>query len=486
MAPDDLPALLESLLASGTEPEWTEFKQDKAVPEEIGEYISALSNAAALHRQSCGYIVWGIEDRSLRVVGTSFRPRQVKKGNEELENWLATQLEPRIHFQIYEFEYCGLPVVIFQIQPCPNRPVGFRGIEYVRVGSYKKKLKDHPKKERLLWTLGGMAPFEREMAAVDVTGDDVLALLDYPAFFGMSHQTLPNNKAGLLDRLHRERLTQHAGTAGRWSVTNLGAILFAKSLSEFETLPRKAVRVIVYRSTDRLRTIKEHAISRGYAAGFEGLVGYIDDQLPRNEKIDGALRTEDRMYPLIAIRELAANALIHQDFSMTGVSPLVEIFTDRVEITNPGRPLIATERFIDEPPRSRNEALAALMRRLNICEERGSGIDKVVFAVELARLPAPEFLVTENHTKVILYGPRDFADMDRRDKMRACYQHACLLCVSSQRMTNASLRKRLGIGDRNYPIASRIIADAVEAGLVRLYDPESRSRKHASYVPYWA
>ncbi len=89
------------------------------------------------------------------------------------------------------------------------------------------------------------------------------------------------------------------------------------------------------------------------------------------------------MFPELAIRELVANALIHQDFSVTGAGPTVEIFDDRIDITNPGEPLVDTQRFLDTPPRSRNEALASLMRRARICEERGSGIDKVVLEVEL-------------------------------------------------------------------------------------------------------
>jgi ATP-dependent DNA helicase RecG len=212
----------------------------------------------------------------------------------------------------------------------------------------------------------------------------------------------------------------------------------------------------------------------------------VNDQLPTNEQIGVALRSEMRMYPELAIRELVANALIHQDLNMRGDGPMVEIFSDRIEITNPGQPLIDPLRFIDEPPQSRNEALASFMRRMNMCEERGSGIDKVVFEVEFFQLPAPKFLVTENHTKVVLFAHRKLSSMDRQDKIRACYQHACLLFVSNQRMTNATLRKRLSIQEQNYATASRIIGDTIQQKLVKPYDPESSSRKLASYVPFWA
>ncbi len=223
--------------------------------------------------------------------------------------------------------------------------------------------------------------------------------------------------------------------------TAVGAILLAHDLSNFEILDRKAVRVILYKGDNRVETIKEQEGRKGYAVGFEELLSYIDNQLPRNEEIGQAFRHEVQMYPPIAIRELVANALIHQNFNLSGTGPMIEIFSDRIEISNPGVPLIDVLRFIDEPPRSRNEILASLLRRLNICEERGSGIDKVIFEVELFQLPAPDFQVTSNHTKVVLYAPRTLAGMDRHERMRACYQHACLCWVSNRKMTKNVFEK---------------------------------------------
>jgi len=130
------------------------------------------------------------------------------------------------------------------------------------------------------------------------------------------------------------------------------------------------------------------------------------------------------MYPEMAIRELVANTLIHQDFKTTGINPMIEIFPDRIEFTNPGLPLITTNRFIDEY-QSRNEILASFMRRIGICEEKGSGIDKVIFNAELYQLPAPDFQVQEKHTKSIMYSFKELNDMDKNDKIRATYQHAC-------------------------------------------------------------
>jgi predicted HTH transcriptional regulator len=477
-------SLLSRLLAHPSETEWIEWKENNCRPEDIGEYLSAQSNAAALHGKDAGYIVWGIRDGDGSIVGTAFRSRYTRVGNQELENWLAVNLFPPTNFRIHELDNSGKVLVIVEIAAASIMPVRFKDTEFIRIGTYKKKLKDHPDRERELWNIFAQTTFEGSIARANVSSDLVLALLDYPAYFEVTKQSLPENRQGILERLAAEKLIC-AHSDGSYDITNLGAILFAKELTSFDRLSRKALRVIIYQGRNRVKTIREQTGVKGYAIGFRGAIGFINSYLPQNEEVGPALRREVRMYPEIAVRELVANAVIHQDFAMTGAGPMVEIFSDRIEITNPGRPLVDTMRFIDAPPQSRNEDLAKFMRRINICEERGSGIDKVIFEVELFQLPPPDFAVVADQTRVVLFAHKTLAQMNKQDRIRACYQHACLCWVSNQIMTNATLRKRFAISDQNYPVASRIIADAVAAGVIKPFDPDNKSKKHARYVPFW-
>jgi predicted HTH transcriptional regulator len=163
----------------------------------------------------------------------------------------------------------------------------------------------------------------------------------------------------------------------------------------------------------------------------------------------------------------------------------VEIFDDRIEITNPGEPLVDTQRFVDTPPRSRNEALASLMRRFRVCEERGSGIDKVVSQVELFQLPAPLFESPEGFTRTVLFAHKALSAMDKADRVRACYLHACLCFVTRREMTNTSLRERFGVEEQNRSTVSRLIREAVEAGVIVPADPDA-APKLMRYLPFWA
>lgn len=478
MITEDLQLLVEELKALPHESEWVEFKENNSDPQLIGEYISALANSACLENKEHGYLLYGVEDESHKIVGTSFKPREKKIGNQEMENWLATQLEPKVDFKIFEFCYQKQNLVLFQIEAASNRPVAFKGVAYIRLGSYTKKLKDHPEKESKIWQKGKQVVFEKEFALRNISGDKVLELLDYPSVFKLLKVPLPPNKEAILAKLEEERLI--AKRAQKYHITNLGAILFAHNLQSFENLSRKAPRVILYKGNNKLNTTKEQEGQYGYAVAFERLVNYVNDKLPSNEEIGRAFRKEVNMYPELAIRELIANSLIHQDFTIRGTSVMIEVFDNRIEVTNPGKPLIDIKRFIDHSPESRNEMLAGLMRRMNICEERGSGVDKVVAQVELYQLPAPEFIAGDNYTRVVLYSPKSLRQMSKPDKVRACYQHCCLKYVSGEYMTNQSLRERFDVEKKNYSIISRLIREAIEEGVIAEYD-SSRM-----YVPFWA
>lgn len=477
-------SLANELREQPKETGWLEFKHNNAEPQEIGEYISALSNTAALEGKAHAYLLWGVDDTTHDLIGTQFNPATKRVGNEELESWLLRQLSPKIRFRFIRLTVGGMALVLLEMDAAYRHPVQFGGAEFIRIGSYKKRLKDFQEKERELWRVLDTTPFERLPAAEKQSADDVLKSLDYPSYFDLLDRPLPDGRAAILASLAADRLIESAG-GGYWNVSNLGALLLAKQLAEFEHLQRKAVRVVVYKGKGRVQTLREQVGIKGYAAGFEGLIGFINGLLPVNEVIGQAVRKAVPMYPELAIRELVANALIHQDFAITGSGPMVEIFEDRMEITNPGRPLVDTARMLDSPPRSRNEALASLMRRMGICEERGSGVDKVVSQAEFYQLPAPAFEVVGDSTRSTLFSPRSLTQMDQADRVRAVYLHACLRYVQREFMTNSSLRERFGIDPKNSATASRLIKEALSAGAVRLHDPDAPP-KLRRYVPSWA
>ena len=477
-------ALIDDLRALPAETTWVEFKDSNADPEMIGKLISALSNSARIADEHFAYVVWGIRDGDHAPIGTRFEPAPAKRSNQPLEFWLSQHLQPAIAFEFKALEYEGQRLVLLTIPAAATSPVEFERTAYIRIGSATPRLADNPERQRLLWSKLQPYAWETGVAAQFLDGHEVLAKLDHSSYFDLTGQTLPDNRQGIFERLLADRLIS-ADVGGKWNITNLGAILFAKQLADFSpSIARKAVRFVAYEGNNRAsKVIHRRDGQKGYACGFAGLADYIDGLLPRNEHIGKAFREEEPLYPSVAIRELIANALIHQDMTITGAGPLIEMFKDRLEITNPGEPLVSPDRFLDSPPRSRNEALASLMRRMRLCEEQGTGIDKVLASAELHQLPPPDFQNVDTAVRASLFAPRRFADMTQEERVRACYQHAALKYVSGERMTNSSLRERFGIAEHNASQASAVIRMAQDEGQIRPAAPE---HPRAGYVPHWA
>ncbi len=480
-----IPSIIKEAISYSSELPWIELKCNNCNPQIIGENVSALANTAALFNQQHGYMIWGVDDKTHEIVGTTFDHTKVKQGNQGLDLWISTQLTPQVQFYFYETYFDDKKVVLLDISAAYSSPVKFKDVDYIRIDSYKKSLKDFPDTERELWAILSKKPFETLPAYENVSENTVLKLLDYPTYFDMLSLELPNGKPQIIESLVANGMIVK-NEAGSYNILNLGAILFAKKLSDFPSLERKAIRVIKYNGTNRMVEAKKEQVgTKGYATGFEGLLNYINDLLPENEIMGKALRKVVPMYPELAVRELVANAIIHQNFFINGTSPIVEIFDDRMEITNPGTPLIDKERFVDYPPTSRNEKLASFMRRIGVCEERGSGYDKVVFQTEVFQLPAPEIEIYNNHTKVTLFAYKTYANMSKADRLRACYLHACLKRVNREFMTNSSLRERFAISTKNSSMVTRLLNDACDSNLIKISE-ESTSAKNRKYLPFWA
>jgi predicted HTH transcriptional regulator len=477
-----LSLLVERLLTVPEETSWVEHKKNNGDPHSIGENLSAVANSAALAEQPSGYLIWGIDDTTKGVVGSNFVPSSTRVGNEILENWLLRLLEPRMPLSIYEFKHDGKSMAIIEVAAATHTPVRFKDFEYIRIDSYTKRLVEHPEHERALWAKCARSDFEATPALMDISAEDVLSLLDWAAF--LQHKgikEMPGPEV-VLEFLEQETFIA-TRVAKRYNVTNLGALLYGRDLSKFPLLGRKALRVIQYRSKSRVDSIAERVFDSGYAISFVAALNFIVNVLPTVEKIVGGVRRDTQVYPEIAVRELLANALIHQDLGLRGAGPMAELFPDRLEISNPGRPLMDVLRLMDHPPQSRNERLAAYMRRLGLCEERGAGIDRVFHAVEQYSLPPADFQNREQNFSAFLFGPRALKALTKTERLWACYWHACLKYVEGDRLTNASLRQRLDINSAS--AASTLIKEAVSRELIKQYDRLSGTRSR-SYVPRWA
>jgi len=474
--------LRQNLSPVATEPNELDWKSGmSSIKKRLVEHLSAFAN-----HSGGGFMAFGIDNSTGTVVGATQQAVEATVG--QLANLGRDALEPPIVIDHAAIDWNGVSLLVVHIPEQPVKPVHRRGksIEHtwIRSGGTTRKAS---RQEIGAMLMNSRAPrWEELRASGRLALPDLVAQLDIEVTCKLLQRPMPADPDETLRWLVDERMVEPDADGGY--LTHFGALAAARDLRPFDTLQRKRMRVIRYRGRNKVDTIDELVGQKGYAIGFEGLIAYLRRILPHSEVIREALRTEVAVYPEIALRELIANALIHQDFTIAGAGPMIEVFDDRIEFTNPGGllPGKSVDRLIGATPESRNEILAAAFRRYRICEERGTGFQKVVTAIELFGLPPVAFVQAEKAFKVILYAPRKFADMSRSERIEACYQHAVLKYLSSGTMTNTSVRERFKLAESQRSPISRLIRDALKAGRIKHKDPDSASSKFTEYVPYWS
>lgn len=453
--------------------DWKSGLSDKT--ERLAQHISAFANM-----KGGGILVYGVNND-----GTCFdlTKEEIDKTVQTLGNIAQNNLVYAIPIEHSVMTFEGHSLLFIYIPEQSDKPVHLRGKDiyssYHRSAGQTVKMSRNQVKALIAASQG--ITFEQQTAKEGLTREEVLKLLNYKALYRILDKNVPQSTDAIIERLSDYCLCRQVSES--WTITNLGAILFANELKDFPNMEGHEVIVRKYVGTNNRQQEFEQHGAYGYAVGFEGLVDFI----MRNtgvEQID-VKREAIPTYPRVAIREFVANALVHQDFAITGMPVTIEIFSNRLSITNAGAPLNDINRLIDLPPQSRNEQLAQMMFTLGICERRGSGIDRAIAAVEEMFLPPVKFTKSDQHTRVFMYPQKNLKEMTKQEKISACYQHACLMYEDGEKINNQSVRERFELSKNDTSVASRIIADTLEAGLIKPADIETTSKKYMTYIPYY-
>ena len=441
----------------------------------LAQHICAFANL-----KGGGVMVFGVNDGAYFE---SLSKEDVEEIIKKLGNIAKNNLAWSIQLEHAVLDFEGHPLLFVHIPEQQNKPVYLRGRDiyesYIRSAGHTVKMSREQVHEMMAQAYG--LTFEKRIAKGDLSSDEVLDLLDYKKLYELLNRKIPQDKERILE--HMIELGMIERREDHLNILNIGAILFAKRLQDFESLARKEVIVRKYAGSNNRVLSLEYKMTTGYAVGLEELIDVVM-QFTGTEYIE-VKRTSIPTYPRVAIRELAANLCIHQDFAITGMPITIEVFDNRLVMTNPGTCLNDVNRLIDLPPHSRNEAMAQLMLQLDLCERRGSGYDRAVEAIEAMLLPAYKVQSGDDYTRVCLYPKKDVKDMTKEERIQACYQHTCLLYEDNMAVTNMTMRERFGLDAKGTTMISHIIADAIESGLIKPENPEKNSKRYATYIPFY-
>ena len=467
--------LIDSLLDQPEGPE-LEFKAEAGfnIPE-LCRYCCGFANSGG------GLLVLGVSDKRPRqVVGTSALQNPAKAEEE-----IYAKVSPKPHVQVKEITYQeGHRVVAALIKRHPpGQPCAYKSDFWIRKGSQLVKMTS----EDLRTIYKEVDPHWLEALVIkNASADEIIELLDIEQFYQLQKvKTRPAQAARIMNDLLEEGMIVKARSEDKYGLNRMGALLLAKSISACsKDLRNKRPRVIKYRGNAKNGVSLDRDWDKGYATSFDDLVDLVFSQMENREVFEnGTIRREQAFVPQTALRELIANAIIHQDFE-NDRQLVVEIFDNRVVITNPGIPFLDEEDMILKHW-ARNMKVVDAMRLFGLCEKRSSGIDNAIIALEEEGHAPVEYRMDKNigEMEAYLRGVKPYDDLGRELRELACRQHCAIRYVQDNYMTNESLRKRFGLDKDKTNEISKLIRKMVEEGHIKPFEGNGNSKKYASYVP---
>ena len=385
--------LIDRLRALPHETEWCELKRGRCEPQALGEYLSALANAACLASQPRGYLVFGIDDVTHAVVGTRFDPYAAKgKGNQDLLPWLGAGLRPNTGFEVQVVDHPDGRVVLFEVGPARDQPVSFYGTPYVRIGASKTELGRHPEKARALWTRGSDWSAEaHETASLEDLDPEAVAKAREQ--FVVKHPGQSAEVSGWDDRtfLNKARVLKQG------AVTHAALLLLGRGESATLLSPAVAKISWILKDADNRELDYEH-IGPPFLLAGDRLLKRIRNLIVRALPNGTLFPQEITQYDPWVIREALHNAVAHQDYRRHGRIVVVE-FPDRVLLTNVGDFLPGNVEAVirQDAPQAiyRNPFLADAMVELNLIDTQGGGIKRMFETQRRRSFPLPDYDLSE-------------------------------------------------------------------------------------------
>ncbi len=401
MTPLDLTTLLVKLCNEPHEQTWLEFKPNKGTISnaEIGEYISSISNGAAIANKPFGYLVWGVQDKTHSIVGTNFHFSMATQGSQNLELWLRTLLYPKINFEVFEFEFNDMHILLIRIPAAKVEPTNFQKKPYIRIGSSKTDLRNHPNFVKQIYN-----------SNIDWTAQTVenatLNDLDLDALKVARDKFKESNPryASEIDIWDDAAFLDKAKITINGKITNTALLLLGKNESSHHLLP--AIAQITWKLEGEV-TAYEH-----FGMPFLLNTTKVQQQIrnvkhkffPDNE----LLATTVNKYETRSILEALHNCIAHQDYSMNSRITLTE-YPGKLIFSNAGsffegEPADYTAGN-KTPERYRNPWLKDAMMNLGMIDTMGYGIYTMFLEQRKRYFPLPDYNLSEPQKVVLqIYG----------------------------------------------------------------------------------
>lgn len=403
MNDEQLYSLLDELVSLPVETEWVEFKLNKGsiTSDQIGEYISAMSNGATISNQPFGYLVWGVQDGTHTVAGTNFSFSAAKKGNQDLELWLRNLLYPKVNIEIYEFKYHGNRIVLIRIPAAKGEPTHFQKKAYIRIGSNKTDLRNFPEYIRIIYN-------SQEDWSARIIGQATIDDLEPEAIkLARAKFKERNTRSSFYDQIDSwDTVTflDKAKVTIKGKITNTAIILLGKEESSHFLLPSMAEITWKLETEEKAYEHFGPPLLLNTTRVLQQIRNVKYKFFPDNE----LLSTTVVKYDTRSILEAMNNCIAHQDYSLNSRIIVTEK-VDKLIFSSAGSFFEGNPEDYTAgdktPERYRNSWLANAMVNLGMIDRLGYGIHTIYLAQRQRFFPMPDYVLSERNKVVLqIYG----------------------------------------------------------------------------------
>ena len=425
----DFKKLLEELCAFDYEKEWFEFKENWFEADELGKYISALANAAALENQEYAYFIWGISDAKHQLVGTEFNP-DMNYRKEPLKHFLARQLYPENDFSFFVERYNDKKVVILQI-PSPSKvPLSWKGQRYIRIGSSKELLSKFPEKEITLF---------RTLNSYGSTIEDIPS-----EYQNLSFNQLLVYYVSKGIPLREESFKENLGLLTKGGQYNI----MAQLLSDDSHISIRVATFLGRTKADPMYTVREFG-HKCLLLSVDDILRYADIlNIPQADESERVVeRKETPLFDAGAFREAAINAFVHNDWNNL-LEPMLTIYSDRIVIYSRGGLARgqSIEGFFQGKSVPVNKKLSDIFLQLHISERTGRGVPRIIdsYGKEAFEFLSDGIEVTIPFHRINMASPRN--RQSKKKELPYNYEKVLKLIKENPNITKPQIASELHIG----------------------------------------
>lgn len=376
--------MLEELLTK-EEGKILEFKENTKSLPKIIQTIVAFANTAG------GTLIIGIKDKTKEVIGLANILEEEERIANAISDSVSPLLIPSLQLHTWRDRDLLLISVPHSFGPYHIKSKGVEEGTYIRFGSTNRladvatileiqRLKEHK--------------YFDEQPNFDCTINEINFDLAKELFAKISKKMTDRTakSLGLIVQHHAKELP-----------SNGAVLLFADHYREF--FPDAIIRLGRFLGMDKSQIIDQQDLETPISTALEPIIAFIRRHTSVAAEIGEMRRKDIPQYPPAVVREAVINALLHTDYSIKGSSIQIAIFEDRIEITNPGcLPFgLSFEAALSGISQLRNRVIGRVFRELNLIEQWGSGLGRMINICEKQRIPLPKFEELGNFFRTTLY-----------------------------------------------------------------------------------